>query len=191
MGVLNDIIKLIDTVQSQDDLQVISKAMTARWRILQGVTAQKTVADKGLVSGQPVSFMHAGKRIYGVVKTVNVKTCSVDVPSGVPGVSRAWRVSPQLLQKEDKLPEVKKRSESEIMNDILSCYGDLSPENLSADGERSHADTFRRSRELHTQLDACFKELGRVVTEAAAYDWAHEHPDPMIRRHLVEMPKVP
>ena len=65
MTVLREILDLVDKVQSQDDLRKVSSAVTARWRLLQGVEAQKAVQDKGLLTGdgpgQPVSFMHGGK----------------------------------------------------------------------------------------------------------------------------------
>lgn len=185
MSSLADILKLLQSVQSQDELRTINQAVNARWKLLQSTVAQKTIQDKGILPGQPVSFVHAGKKHYGMVKTINPKTCSVDVDG------RAWRVSPQLLQKESTIPVQAKRSEAEIMEAILGAYCGLSPENLSCDGEASRAHIQRRSRELHTQLEDCFRELGRRVSENEAYDWSNKNPQPGIRRPLINLPPVP
>jgi hypothetical protein len=187
---LQTILGLIGRVQSQDELKTISSALTSRWKMLQGAVAQKTIQDKGILPGQAVSFVHAGRRHYGTVKTINPKTCSVDVQG------RHWRVSPQLLQKEDKLPETKKRSEAELMEEIMDCYGGLSPENLSCDGEASRAHMQARSRELNGRLQAAFRELGRNVSEDEAYEWERKNPHPaqpgtVARRPLFPLPPVP
>jgi hypothetical protein len=48
-------------------------------------------------------------------------------------------------------------------------YGDLSPENLTCDGELSGAQVARRKRELDDALERCFIKLGRRMTEEEAY----------------------
>lgn len=67
-----------------------------------------------------------------------------------------------------------KRTEDEIMQEILECYCHLSPENLSCDGELSIAQTRRRYRQLQTRLGQLFSELGRTVTEGEAYAWSDQ-----------------
>jgi hypothetical protein len=62
------------------------------------------------------------------------------------------------------------RSEAKIIDDITNLYARLSPENLYCDGERDHADAEREGKELNKKLKACFKELGREVSELEAYD---------------------
>jgi hypothetical protein len=172
MSNLATILALVNQVDSQTDLRLISNALGSRWKVLQGAVAQKAIQEKSILPGDPVSFTHAGKKHYGVVKTINQKTCSVDVPSGIPGIPRNWRVSPQLLTKEASLPAPPaKRTEEDLMNEILDCYAGLSPENLSCDGEASRAHMMKRSRELNDRLNVAFKELGYRVTETAAYAW--------------------
>jgi hypothetical protein len=172
MSQLPAILALVNQVDSQADLRLISNALGSRWKVLQGAVAQKAVQDKAILPGCPVSFTYAGQKHYGIVKSINPKTCSVDVPSGIPGVPRKWRVSPQALTKEDALPaSPAQRTEQDLMKEILDCYAGLSPENLSCDGEASRAHIARRSHELNGRLNAAFKELGRRVTEIEAYDW--------------------
>jgi len=72
------------------------------------------------------------------------------------------------------------RSEAQIMNDIARCYGRLSPENLSADGERSRKEQHRLYTQLTAELKGLFNELGREVDEIEAYRWTDEHRRPRV-----------
>jgi len=63
------------------------------------------------------------------------------------------------------------RSEDEIMEDIMDCYGRLSPENIAADGERSWAEQGEIYDRLYSKLDKLWAEIGREVGEAEAHDW--------------------
>ena len=65
-----------------------------------------------------------------------------------------------------------KRSEKEILRDILDCYCGLSPENLWCDGEATRAQAQNTSRFLHSKLKNLFKELGREVSETESYQTA-------------------
>ena len=56
------------------------------------------------------------------------------------------------------------RTEKEIITDIQSVDGQLSPENLSCDGEASATWIKNRGRELRKQRAALVKELGREPT---------------------------
>ena len=62
-----------------------------------------------------------------------------------------------------------KRAEAEIKREILGIYCSLSPENLTCDGELSRTQVARRASALNARLRACFKELGREVSEGEAY----------------------
>ena len=62
------------------------------------------------------------------------------------------------------------RAEKEILNDIGSVYGALSPENLHCDGEISHSAAMAKARHLNGRLKALFKELGREVSEYEAWN---------------------
>lgn len=62
-----------------------------------------------------------------------------------------------------------KRSEADILTDILNIYGSLSPENLSCDGELPLSAIRHRSASLNRRLRECFTELGRRVSEEEAF----------------------
>ena len=62
-----------------------------------------------------------------------------------------------------------KRTDNEILSEIQGCYMDLSPENLSCDGERSFSQTQTAEFKIRSRLKELFKELGREVNESQAY----------------------
>jgi hypothetical protein len=64
-----------------------------------------------------------------------------------------------------------KRSESEVMSDIAATYGELSPENLSCDGELPGPVVDGRRGLLLAKLRRLQLELGREVPEEEAWDW--------------------
>jgi len=63
-------------------------------------------------------------------------------------------------------------TEEKLMDEILQVYIDLSPENISWDGERPQADVIREERFLMRKLKDLFKQIGREVSDIEAYDWA-------------------
>lgn len=63
------------------------------------------------------------------------------------------------------------RTEHNIMLDINNVYGDLSPENLTCDGELPHNRVMAKKRQLEIKLNGLFKELGREVSEEESWDW--------------------
>lgn len=58
-----------------------------------------------------------------------------------------------------------------ILQAILCCYVQLSPENLSCDGELPAGQVRQRRVELERKLKALFKTYGREVSEAVVYEW--------------------
>jgi hypothetical protein len=58
-----------------------------------------------------------------------------------------------------------------IMEAIVCLYGDLSPENLSCDGELTSSQVVGKRTKLLRKLEGCFKAYGRQVSESEAYDW--------------------
>jgi len=67
------------------------------------------------------------------------------------------------------------RTENEIMLNINGCYNNLSPENLSCDGEASRAHMGRTGSHLNRMLKALFAEIGRTVSEDEAGKWWWKH----------------
>ncbi len=61
------------------------------------------------------------------------------------------------------------RPEATVLADIRSIYAQLSPENLSCDGELSRSAQLTRSRHLNSKLRELFREIGRTVSESEAY----------------------
>jgi hypothetical protein len=61
--------------------------------------------------------------------------------------------------------------EAELLNKVRGIYSHLSPENLSCDGELSRTQVARRYAQLKRELKACFRALGREVSESEAYDF--------------------
>ena len=169
---LQTILGLLGSIQSHDELRTINLAVRDRWHAIGHTIAQTVVQDKGLRPGQPVSFMGRGVTVYGTVKSINPKSVSVTPQGGGPH----WKVSPQLLAKLDKLPEVKPLDEKSLMMEILSCYNRLSPENLAADGERPRHEQQRIYREQNAKLETLFRQLNRRVSESEAYSWYRSQP---------------
>lgn len=57
-----------------------------------------------------------------------------------------------------------KRSEQEILRDLAEVEWDMSPENVSCDGELPVAEVAKRMRALHKKRIKLVKELGREPT---------------------------
>jgi hypothetical protein len=61
-----------------------------------------------------------------------------------------------------------------IMEAIVDCYTSLSPEYLTADGERPMREVARLAIKLNERLRHLFLALGRQVSEQVAFDWSDE-----------------
>lgn len=81
---------------------------------------------------------------------------------------------PQADPVEAPLPVHMNYGDARIMEAILDCYTRLSPEYLTADGERSMNEVVRLRNSLNLRLSHLFKALGRTVSEEAAYQWEDE-----------------
>lgn len=119
--------------------------------------------------GDKVSFNTRGQTFTGTVTKVNQKSVSVQTSTGM------WRVGPSLLRKatgaEVATPPAARRPEAQIMADILATYSALSPEYLTCDGELPRHLVVKRRTALGQKLRALQMELGRLVSESAAYQW--------------------
>jgi len=151
-----------------------------------------------LYVGQAVSFGRPnGEKTLGVITKVNGKSVKVrqtEVRGGRP-VGTLWTVAQSFCTPVGAAPQVMApevqarlkanqdrdfdflrggaakpaRSEAEIRRDIRNIYSGLSPENLTCDGELSRAQVSQRAAALNARLRACFKELGREMSEGEAY----------------------
>lgn len=62
-----------------------------------------------------------------------------------------------------------KRPDAEILADLRDVDNQLSPENLTCDGELSGPAVLKRSRALRKREAALLKELGRTPTSQELY----------------------
>ena len=66
-------------------------------------------------------------------------------------------------------PDYSGMTTAELLNKIRGIYCSLSPENLHCDGEISVSEAHRRGVELRRHLQACFRALGRTVSEGESF----------------------
>ena len=83
------------------------------------------------------------------------------------------RIDTQIMG-DQPLPVYMPYGDARIMEAILDCYTRLSPEYLTADGERPMGQVRQLKHSLETRLSHLFKALGRPVSESAAYQWEDE-----------------
>jgi hypothetical protein len=67
-----------------------------------------------------------------------------------------------------------KRNEYFIREDILRCYSQLSPENLTCDGELNKTQIRAKQSKINKELKSLFKEYGRSVSEEEAIGWTRK-----------------
>ena len=72
-----------------------------------------------------------------------------------------------------------------ILQAICVVYDNLSPENLSCDGEATVSHMNQVRSECNRKLKGLFAALGRTVTEEEAYEWDRQ------RQEAAETPVVP
>jgi hypothetical protein len=116
----------------------------------------KQLESRGTLKSHPV----------GTIWTVPLSLCT---PAGdaKPVVTEPARPAP--------VSTLAKRPEDVIMNEILAVYGDLSPENLTCDGELPMSAVRARATSLRLKLRTLFAEIGRNVSEDEAYRWWDSH----------------
>lgn len=159
-----------------ENLKAAIDALTTADEVRQGWDLLKArsnrIAAKAVLSFNPgdrVTFKGKyGVTEVGTVQDVNQKTVTVMTDSG-----KGWRVAPSLLSiltLENKPPVLSpKRSEKEILKDLLGVFCSLSPENLTCDGELPRSEVNRRSAKLNAEKRKLFAELGREVDESEVY----------------------
>lgn len=65
--------------------------------------------------------------------------------------------------------------EINVLLAISAIYTQLSPENLSCDGERPRQEQIRLRRDYMAKLTALFRALGRTVNETEVYEWEEQY----------------
>ena len=82
--------------------------------------------------------------------------------------------TPQADPSDAPLPVYMPYGDARIMEAIIDCYTRLSPEYLTADGERPMNQVRQLKHSLETRLAHLFRAIGRPVSEEAAYRWEDE-----------------
>jgi hypothetical protein len=98
---------------------------------------------------------------------------SLMTPAGVAFIDE-FLAMPPVMSVPDQPVKTVTHADACIMEAILDCYIRLSPEWLTADGERPMNEVRRLKNDLETRLSGLFKALGRPVGESAAYKWKEE-----------------
>ena len=108
-----------------------------------------------------------------VVRTLEVRGVQKTYPIGT-----EWKVTmvDDGVRGALKASQQPSRPEQAVLNDIVSVYFWLSPENLTCDGELSRTAVRRRKTMFNAQLRELFHELGREVTEDEAYEGRQKEP---------------
>lgn len=144
--------------------------------------------------GQKVYFGRGrGEQTLGVIEKLNptkakVRTLESRGVSRERGPGVIWTVPYSLMRPADTdakpgdvAPPVKREPltytpfagvENLILEALLAVHSNLSPENLTADGELSRSQVSRRYSELQRQLRGLTTALGREVDESEIYAWA-------------------
>lgn len=130
--------------------------------------------------GQQVMFgRDLGEKTLGEVVKVNrtrlkVKQLENRGTFKAYAIGTVWTVPPSLCSSPGAAPPAPApaapaRSSDELMTAIRRIYSSLEPEHLSCDGELPMSVVRRRAAALRRELTACFRELGRTVTEVEAF----------------------
>ncbi len=120
---------------------------------------------KGLKVGDPIKI-----RERGVFKTVTYLGYKPRRPKNSVDISingKEYRAPLSIVFRVDATGT--KRPEAVILKDIEATYLNLSPENLTGDGELPKFVVSSRRSKLNSKLKALFAEIGRTVTEEEAY----------------------
>ena len=130
-----------------------------------------------------------GEKTLGKIIKLNPTKAKVEILEGR-GTGRggvagsAWSVPYSLMEPADgqatpvvalaqtlKYNPFQSRAEQLILQAIMVIYGELSPENLTGDGELSASRVREKSATLHQQLRGLFAAFGRKVTEDEVWNW--------------------
>lgn len=146
-----------------------------------------------------------GEQTEGVIIKINFKTAKVRTTEarGHRDAGRPWNVAWSLchpcntinttatvVNTPVALPKPKLKFnefdtvKNTILDAILQLYCNLSPENISCDGEAPMSVVRQRSMQYNTQLKHLFNALGQNVSETEIYEWDRE------RREQKKLQKV-
>lgn len=138
----------------------------AKVRILESRGSHSPV---GAVWGVPYSMMktETGEEVnqHGVVP----KTYTAADLDGADALSRGVSIVQKAPERPKFDPMTLSAADVHIVRAIVSVYTDLSPENLTCDGELRYVHVMAKKRELDSKLRALFTALGHEIDESEAY----------------------
>jgi hypothetical protein len=150
-----------------------------------------------VVFGRTCGEQTLGRVIRVNKRTLSVVTLESRGASARKGAGRKWRVTPSLCRaatdaeidgsgasqatarqarrtkaRANRRPArpVRRRSDAEILRDLLSVECQLSPENLTCDGELPQYRVRQRAAKLNRQRRTLVAELGREPTDTEIWD---------------------
>ena len=85
------------------------------------------------------------------------------------------KVAQSSVQADADVPLTFSAVDNAILKAINECYSELSPENLTCDGEANPVFVKQRYNKLHNQLNHLFAAFGRQVSEEAADAWLEKY----------------
>ena len=141
------------------------------WRVAPGMlraanaAAPAASAPASLRPGTPVEYMDFVWSQRGMAPVTGVVTKVVGSTYEVYGNGRTRIVA------QDTVKAVSRRNDDALMSECLGVYSLLSPENLTADGERPRSAVIALSASLNRALRALWIEAGREITEDKAWQW--------------------
>jgi len=95
----------------------------------------------------------------------------------LPNVPAKYEEEPQKIEQEPQKIEHVSIIDRHILQAIACCYADLSPENLTCDGELPPSQSRQRASALNRKLRGLFQAYGREVGEFEIYEWNKKQQD--------------
>jgi hypothetical protein len=126
---------------------------------------------------------NSGEKTRGIVVKVNPTKAKVQTTENRGhrhGVGTVWSVPYPLLQMVDSNGAVVEKEikynpfahvDNLILEAVLCCYGELSPENLSCDGEASYFHMANKKNSINKKLKGLLMAYGTDINEKQIYDW--------------------
>jgi len=140
--------------------------------------------------GLPVIFGRPnGEKTKGIIRKINPTTAKVETTedrSNRTVAGQMWKVQYALIQPDpnasaavssgrdpadEPLVYHQFDENNPLLEIILKCYGDLSPENLTCDGELPMTAIRQKKARLDRWLKHLQLALGRQVSETVIYNW--------------------
>lgn len=180
--VVDELLERTETL-TLDQLQALSNGVRKAWLAQSRAKSRVAAIRTDLRAGDPMTFtLRDGLTYHAVVKSVNQRTITaehVTRPLGTP--CHRWpngvRVPAEWCRKTAFLPRataLTKTTKEQFFNLAMQ----LSPENLTCDGELSPRKVRARRASLANQWRKLEQQIGRAVPESEVWEWARGRGEP-------------